>query len=161
MAIARLDPRLGSRYVDAFASLVGRRESVAPPFRISRRVYFHRGAVANSTGNSSDPGIDAHCRARRSGNSDAAWNSRASRRQSYSREQRPCRRKRGVQRHSFIADVAHDRLAFRRTETTFGVAPRGARRVRCCHRASRQFCPRSFSGPGCSDRKHFRGRSLA
>ena len=66
MAIARLDPRLGSRYVDAFAPLVGRRESVAPPFCISRRVYLHCGALAYSSGNSGDPGIDARCRARRS-----------------------------------------------------------------------------------------------
>ena len=124
MAITRLDPRVCSRYVDAFASLVGRRESMAPPFCISRRVHLHCGAVAYSSGNSSDPGIDARCRARRSGNGDAAWNSRASRRQSYSREQRPCRRERGVQRNSFVADVAHDRPALRRSETTLSVTTR-------------------------------------
>ena len=75
-----LDPRFGSRYVDAFASLVGRRKSVAPPFCISRRVYFRCGAVANSSGSSRHSGADAHRRARRRRNSDAARNSRASRR---------------------------------------------------------------------------------
>ena len=37
------------------------------------------------------------------------------------------RRKRSVQRHPFITDVANDRLAFRRTEAAFGFASCRAR----------------------------------
>ncbi len=68
-----------------------------------------------------------------------------------SREQRPCRRERSVQRHSFVADVAHDRPALRRSETTLSVTTPGARCVRRCHCASRQFSARGFSGHGCRD----------
>ena len=120
--------------------------SVAPPFCISGRIHFRCGAMANSSGSSRHSGADAHRRPRRRRNSDAPWNSRASRGQPDSREQRTRRRKRSVQRHSFIANSTNDRLAFWRTETAFGFAPRRARRRRCCDRASRQFYPRRFFG---------------
>ena len=161
MAIPGLDSRFGGRYVDVLVPLVGRWESVAPPFRISRCIHLHRGSLAYSSGSPSDPGIDAPCRARRGRNGDAAWNSRASRRQSYSREQRSCRRERGLQRNSFIADVALDQPALRRSETILSITTPDPRRLRRCYRASWEFPSRGFSGPDCRDRKSVRGQSLA
>ncbi len=97
MATARLGSRRGSRDVNAFGDLVRRRESVASPFCFSRRISFRCGALAYNAGDSGHPRVDGRRRSRCGGSGDATRNSRAGRRQSDSRHQRPRRRKRSVQ----------------------------------------------------------------
>ena len=156
MATTCLGPHWRSGGVDALADLAGRRRSLASSFCISSSFYFRGGTLAYVGGNSSHPGPHARCGARRRRNRDAARNSRTGRRKSDPRQQRACRRKRSVQRHSFIADIADDRPAFWRIETTLSVSTRGPRCVRCCNRVVGQLCPRSFPGPHCRDGKPFR-----
>ena len=130
MATARMDPRGLSRYANSLVSLVRWRQTMGPPFRVPSGIFFHRSAMANSSGSSRHSRADAHGRRLRGRDSDAPWNSCPGRGQPDSREHRARRRKRSVQWHPFIADVANDRLAFRRTETAFGFAPYRAR-YRC------------------------------
>ena len=130
MATARMDPRGLGRYANSLVSMVRWRSGscrMGPPFRVPSGIFFRRSAMANSSGSSDHSGADAYGRQRRRRNSDAPWNSCPGRGQPDSREHRARRRKRSVQRHPFIADVANDRLAFRRTETAFGFAPCRAR----------------------------------
>ena len=79
MAPARLGPRRLGRDADSLVSLVRWRQTVGPPFRFSGRFHFRCSAMANAAGSSYYPGADAHSRSRRRGNSDAPWNSCASR----------------------------------------------------------------------------------
>ena len=130
MATARMDPRGLGRYANSFVSMVRWRQTMGPPLRVPSGIFFRRSAMANSSGSSRHSGADAYGRRRRGRNSDAPWNSCPGRGQPDSREHRARRRKRSVQWHPFIADVANDRLAFRRTETAFGFAPCRAR-CRC------------------------------
>ena len=132
---------------------------MGPPFRVPSGIFFRRSAMANSSGSSHHSGADAYGRQRRRRNSDAPWNSCPGRGQPDSRKHRACRRKRSVQRHPFIADSTNDRLAFRRTETAFGFAPRRARCWCGYHCALRQFCPCGFFGNGRSNEKYFGGRA--
>ena len=135
MATARLDSRRGGGNTDAVIDLVRRRSGVASPFCVSGRVHFCRSAVGDGSRGSRYSRADARGRSRRRRNSDAPRNSCASSGQLDSREQWAGGRERGVQRHSFFANVAYDRLAVRRTETAFDLAPRRTRRRGGCHRA--------------------------
>src|SRR5439155_26629688 len=129
MATTCVGPHWRGGGVDALADLVGRRRSLASSFCISSSFYFRGGTLAYVGGSSSHPEPHARCGARRRRSRDAPRNSRAGGRQSDPRQQRPRRRKRSVQRYSFIADIVDDRPAFWRIERTLSVSTRGARCV--------------------------------